>query len=201
MAPSTQNQALSALLFLYKEVLDRPLHERIAAIRAKRPKYVPTVLTLREVEKLLNEMAGPSKLVAQVLYGSGLRIGECLMLRVQNMDFENGWIVVAGGKGGRGRVTVLPKSLIPALKEHLEIIRALHETDLQAGLGSVVLPRTRITSRIEVPAATFDGSSSFHRPMYSMMPRRASPVGGISIRPRSAGSSAWPQERLASTSA
>jgi integron integrase len=143
VSPSTQNQALCAIVFLYKAVLDRPLQERISAVRAKRPRHLPTVLGVGEVERLLKQMTGTPRLVAQMLYGSGLRVNECLMLRVQHLDFENRWVVVVGGKGGKGgkdRVTVLPRSLVPSLKAQLTMVKQLHEKDLRSGLGAVILP-------------------------------------------------------------
>lgn len=140
VSASTQNQALSALLFLYGAVLDKPLKERIHAARARRPKHLPTVLSVDEVGRLVGAMTGTPRLIVQLLYGSGLRVNECLSLRLQNLDFANGWITVVGGKGAKDRVTLLPKSLVAALEQHVALVEELHKRDLKEGLGAVILP-------------------------------------------------------------
>jgi integron integrase len=136
VAASTQNQALSALLFLYREVLHQDLGS-IDALRAKRPRRLPTVLTREETLRLIGCLSGTHQLMAKLLYGSGLRLMDCLRLRVKDLDFERRAIIVRDGKGGQDRVTVLPDSLIPALQEHLQRVKALHEHDLTQGYGSV----------------------------------------------------------------
>jgi integron integrase len=140
VAAATQNQALSALLFLYKEVLAAPLPWLNELDRAKRPARVPTVLTREEVHRLLARMRGSKWLMASLLYGAGLRLRECLKLRVKDIDFGYGQIVVRDGKGAKDRVTMLPGALAEALKRHLERVRRLHERDLARGCGDVQLP-------------------------------------------------------------
>jgi integron integrase len=139
VAASTQNQALSALLFLYREVLHQDLGP-IDALRAKRPKRLPTVLTKEETLRLIGCLSGMHQLMAKLIYGSGLRLMECLRLRVKDLEFERRAIIVRDGKGAEDRVTVLPDSLIPLLQEHLQRVKAQHEQDLTQGYGSVYLP-------------------------------------------------------------
>ncbi len=139
VSASTQNQALSAILFLYREVLHRGV-EPVLPSSAKRPERLPTVLTHEEVLRLLNHLSGTHKLMAQLLYGSGLRLMECLRLRVKDVDFEYQTITVRDGKGEKDRVTPLPQSIIPDLKRQIQRVRLLHEEDLLAGAGEVYLP-------------------------------------------------------------
>jgi len=139
VAASTQNQALSALLFLYREVLHQDLGP-VDALRAKRPKRLPTVLTKEETLRLIACLSGTHQLMAKLIYGSGMRLMECLRLRVKDLEFERRAIIVRDGKGAQDRVTVLPDSLIPLLQEHLQRVRALHEQDLAQGYGTVYLP-------------------------------------------------------------
>jgi integron integrase len=139
VAASTQNQALSALLFLYREVLHRDLGP-VDALRARRPRRLPTVLTQEETRRLLGQLSGMYGLMARLLYGSGLRLMECLRLRVKDLEFERRAIVVRDGKGEQDRVTILPDSLIPMLEEHLMRVKRLHEEDLARGNGAVYLP-------------------------------------------------------------
>jgi integrase len=140
VAAATQNQALAALLFLYKEVLRQPLPWLDGIQRAKRPVRVPTVLSVAEVERLLGAMRGAKWLMASLLYGAGLRLRECLNLRVKDIDFDYRQIVVRDGKGGKDRVTMLPGSVIEPLRQHLARVRTLHERDLAGGHGDVELP-------------------------------------------------------------
>ena len=140
VAAATQNQALSALLFLYKEVLAQPLPWLDGLERAKRPARLPTVLTRSEVQRLLAAMQGTKWLMASLLYGAGLRLTECLKLRVKDIDFEYRQILVRDGKGAKDRVTMLPQSTIEPLKRQLAIAKAFHESDLAAGHGDVELP-------------------------------------------------------------
>jgi len=140
VAASTQNQAFSALLFLYREVLKKELDGPIDSMRAKRPKRLPTVLTKEETLKVISYLSGTHQLMAKLLYGSGLRLMECLRLRVKDLDFAHRAVIVRDGKGAEDRVTVLPDSLIPLLQEHLQRIKALHEQDLAQGHGSAYLP-------------------------------------------------------------
>lgn len=140
VAASTQNQALAALLFLYKEVLDLQLPQLNGIERAKRPQRLPTVLTVREVGAVLDRLDGTLGLMIRLLYGTGMRLMECVRLRVKDVDFEMRQITVRDGKGAKDRVTMLPARLAEPLKAHLEQVRALHRADLAAGLGAVWLP-------------------------------------------------------------
>lgn len=140
VAASTQNQALSALLFLYAHVLGRPLGDLGEIVRAKRPKRLPVVLTRVEVKATLNHLQGTHHLVSSLLYGSGLRLLEGLRLRVKDVEFSYSQIIVRDGKGQKDRVTVLPESLSEPLKRHLQKVKLLHEDDLDEGYGAVYLP-------------------------------------------------------------
>lgn len=140
VAASTQNQALSALLFLYKEVLQQEIGWLEGVERAKRPARLPVVLTREEVAKVLQHLHGTHRLMAELLYGSGLRLMECVRLRVKDVDFAYAHIVVRDGKGGKDRITMLPIHTAQRLERHLQKIKAQHEEDLEAGLGSVYLP-------------------------------------------------------------
>jgi integron integrase len=139
VAASTQNQALSALLFLYREVLHQEL-DSIDSVRARKPKHLPTVLTKSEARRVLNGMSGTPQLMAKLLYGSGLRALECARLRVKDIDFEQRLIVVRDGKGEKDRITMLPDNVVAPLQEHLARVRQLHAKDLADGYGAVYLP-------------------------------------------------------------
>lgn len=139
VAASTQNQAFSALLFLYREVLHQDLGP-VDALHAKKPKRLPTVLTKDEVHRVLNHLSGVNLLMARLLYGSGLRLMECLRLRVKDLDFAYRTVTVRDGKGEQDRVTILPESLIAPLQDHLRIVKRTHEEDLAKGYGAVYLP-------------------------------------------------------------
>jgi integron integrase len=140
VAASTQNQALAALLFLYREILEIKLPWLDSVVRAKRPKRLPVVLTKDEVERLLAHSDGTVGLFLRVLYGTGMRIMECATLRVKDIDFGARSITVRAGKGAKDRVTVLPDGVIEALRLHLQRIRAVHDDELAAGRGDVELP-------------------------------------------------------------
>ena len=140
VAAGTQNQALSALLFLYKEVLGRELAWLDGLERAKRPPRLPVVLTRAEVERLLAQLTGARWLLASLMYGSGLRVMECLRLRVKDVDLDYRQILVRDGKGEKDRVTMLPEKLVEPVRAHLERVRALHARDLREGYGEVHLP-------------------------------------------------------------
>ena len=140
VAASTQNQALNALLFLYKEVLQRELGFVGNALRVKRAPKVPVVLSPSEVRAILAQLQGQYRLMAQLLYGSGLRLLECVRLRVKDVDLHYLHITVRDPKGGRERKTMLPVSLAAPLREHLHRVKARHEQDLAEGFGSVYLP-------------------------------------------------------------
>jgi integron integrase len=139
VAASTQNQALNALLFLYREVLEQPLAE-IDAIRAKKPVKLPVVLSKEEVQRLLNAMEGTHQLMARLLYGTGMRLMEGIRLRVKDVDFGLNHILIRDGKGMKDRVTVLPGSLKEPLRDHLARVKLLHDSDLKDGFGCVCLP-------------------------------------------------------------
>ncbi|MGB9872428.1 MAG: integron integrase, partial [Anaerolineae bacterium] len=139
VSASTQNQALSALLFLYREVIHKEI-DPVLLPSAKRPKRLPTVLTRDEVLRLLDHLDGVYKLMAQLLYGSGLRLMEGLRLRVKDLDFTYCTITVRDGKGEKDRITLLPQSLVEPLRKHLEEVRRLHRQDLARGYGAVYLP-------------------------------------------------------------
>ena len=140
VSASTQNQALSALLFLYRHVLGREIGDLGEVVRARKPKRLPVVMTREEVKLVLEHMTGAKKLMAGLLYGAGLRLMECLQLRIQDLDFAGREILVRDGKGGKDRRTMLPKSLVPALREHVEQVRKVHDKDLSDGWGKVPLP-------------------------------------------------------------
>ena len=140
VSASTQNQAKAALLYLYKQVLGVDLPWLDEVVQAKRPRRLPVVLTPAEVRALLQHMDGTAGLVAELLYGTGMRLLEGLRLRVKDVEFARREIVVREGKGGKDRVTVLPENLMAPLQAQLQKARALHEKDLAAGLGRVYLP-------------------------------------------------------------
>lgn len=140
LSASSQTQALSALLFLYKEVLHRQLESVMPIPRAKQPVRLPVVLDRDEVRLLLARLVGPPRIAALLMYGSGLRLLEALHLRVKDLDFGIGEIVVRRAKGGKDRVTMLPGAAVPELKAHLERVRRVHQRDLAEGGGRVALP-------------------------------------------------------------
>lgn len=140
VARPTQLQAMSALLFLYRDVLGIKLGDVRSVLRSHTPARVPAVLTRDEVERVLAQLTGAMQIIGQLLYGAGLRLTECLMLRVKDLDLDGGEIRVRRGKGGKDRVTMLPQRVRPALVEHLGRVRALHVRDLARGHGHVSLP-------------------------------------------------------------
>jgi integron integrase len=139
VSASTQTQALSSLLFLYKHVLDAPLGE-LDVVRARKPKRLPVVLTRSEVRAVLEGMEGTNRLMASIMYGSGLRVSECQRLRVHDIDFGAGELAIRDGKGAKDRVTMLPDSLKEPLQVQLRTARNTHRLDLAAGWGRVQLP-------------------------------------------------------------
>ncbi|MEP7250518.1 MAG: integron integrase [Spartobacteria bacterium] len=140
VAASTQNQALSALLFLYQQVLDRKLDYLAGVERVKRPPKLPVVLTRQEAHAVIAHLPGDYRLMTELLYGSGLRLLECLRLRVKDIDFGYDQIMVRDGKGLRERRTLLPARLKRPLREHLERVRRIHQADVAQGAGDVYLP-------------------------------------------------------------
>jgi integron integrase len=140
VSASTQTQALSALLFLNRHVLGREVGQIGDLVRARTPRRLPVVLTQAEVKAVLDALQGDHRLMASLMYGAGLRLMECLRLRVLDLEFARGEIVVRDGKGGKDRVTMLPRTLTPALETHLTAARAVHQGDLADGWGRVELP-------------------------------------------------------------
>ena len=137
---STQNQALNGIVFLYREVLDLPLADDLAPARARRQPRLPVVLSRDEVQLLLAEMDGIYHLMARIMYGGGLRLMELLRLRVQDIDFGNGYITVRAGKGDKDRTTLLPQSVRDELARHLERVKHLFDRDVSEGAANVWLP-------------------------------------------------------------
>jgi integron integrase len=140
VSASTQNQALSAILFLYRHILHQEIQFPTDIVRAEKSRTLPTVLTHTEALAVINHLTGVTKLMTQILYGSGLRLMECIRLRVKDIDFGNRQIIVRDGKGEDDRVTILPDSLIPALRNQIQTVQRIHQTDLQDGFGEVYLP-------------------------------------------------------------
>ena len=140
VSASTQNQALSAITFLYRHVLNLELQFPADTIRPEKSKHLPVVLTAQEARAVINNMNGLPQLMTKLLYGSGLRIMECLRLRVKDIDFGNHQIVVREGKGEKDRFTLLPDSVVNDLQAHLLIVKAIHEKDLREGFGEASLP-------------------------------------------------------------
>jgi integron integrase len=140
VAASTQNQAFSALLFLYRQVLQIPLDDRIDALRARRSRYLPTVLTPEEAKAVIQQMSGVYRLLTLLLYGSGLRLREVLQLRVKDIDFTQRQLVIRDAKGGESRVTMLPDRAIKPLQYHLGLVQNIHQADLNEGYGATQLP-------------------------------------------------------------
>ena len=140
VSASTQNQAKAAILYLYKQVLGVDLPWLEDVVQAKTPRRLPVVLTATEVRTLLLHMQGTTGLIAQLLYGTGMRLLEALRLRVKDVEFARREIVIREGKGNKDRITVLPENLIQPLQQQLQKARALHEKDVEAGFGRVHLP-------------------------------------------------------------
>jgi len=139
VAPSTQNQALCAIVFLYKNIIKREIGD-LDVTWAKKPKRLPVVFTEQEVKSILTHLNGSKRLMAMLMYGAGLRLVECLSLRIKDIDFQYKQITVHNAKGAKDRVTMLPEAIVKPLKNHLQKVRKLHQKDLQEGYGSVYLP-------------------------------------------------------------
>jgi len=140
VSASTQNQALNAVLFLYREVLRKEIGYVNGVVRAKRPKRLPVVLTRQEVRSIVGLLDGPEWIMGMLLYGAGLRLMECLRLRVKDVDFARGEIRVRSGKGDKDRITMLPTAVNERLRRHLESVRKQYEADLKSGYSGVALP-------------------------------------------------------------
>ncbi|RLE36023.1 MAG: integron integrase [Acidobacteria bacterium] len=170
VSASTQNQALSAILFLYKHVLNQKLPWLDDVIRAKRPKRIPIVLSRSEITRLFVHLDGTPRLVAGLLYGSGLRLMEALRLRVHDLDFDYGQILIRDGKGGKDRHTVLPSGLIPDIKQHLVLVESIHHSDLERGEGQVKLP-SALARKYPTRATAWGWQWVFPSPTFSSDPR------------------------------
>ncbi len=140
VAASTQRQAMNALIFLYREVLHIPMEEHLAPIKAKRHRNLPVVMAQAEVQRVLAHMAGAHALMARLLYGGGLRLMECIRLRIKDIDFDKNKLFVRAGKGGKDRATLLPQSIGEELRAHLKKVETLHNQDLANGYGATFLP-------------------------------------------------------------
>lgn len=170
VAASTQNVALSALLFLYREVLGREMQFIDGIERAKRPLRIPVVLTREEVRRVLDRLTGNHRLMACLLYGTGMRLMECVRLRVKDIDFGYMQIIVRDGKGEKDRRTVLPSSLAELLKKQLAVAKALHEEDLKHGYGRVYLPYA-LERKYPNAASEWAWQWAFPAPKLSVDPR------------------------------
>ena len=140
VAASTQRQALNAIVFLYKKVLDIPVDKKLDPVRAKKHSRPPVVMVQSEVVNVLGHMQGIHLFMAKLLYGSGLRLMECVRLRVRDLDFERKLIYIRAAKGGKDRVTLFPESIHPLMKSQVEAVEKLHQEDLEHGYGEVYLP-------------------------------------------------------------
>lgn len=140
VSPSTQNQALNALLFLYEKVLHKKLGNLTNVARANRPKRLPVVFTQKEIEQIFSHLHGDHRLIAQLLYGSGLRLLEALRLRICDLDFEKNTITVRQGKGNKDRITMLPLAVKEQLQRQLQKVKLIHDQDCEEGFGEVHLP-------------------------------------------------------------
>ena len=137
---STQNQAFNAILFLFRNLFEVDLNDISGAVRAKSKKNLPVVLSVEEVKKLFKQVTGTRRMILELIYGCGLRVSELTRLRVMNLDFANGMLIVKDGKGGKDRAVPLPEKLIIPLEKHLEQVKAMHEADLKLGHGEVYVP-------------------------------------------------------------
>lgn len=173
VAAATQNQALAALLFLYKEVIAEPLPWLDEVVHAKRPVRRPSVLTAGEAHKLLAKMHGTKWLMGSLLYGAGLRLRECLNLRVKDVDFGYQQILVRDGKGGKDRITILPGQVVEPLQTHLARVKRLHERDVEEGYGDVELPDALMR---KYPRAQYEWAWKFVFPSYK---RSVDPRTGV----------------------
>ena len=141
VSASTQNQALAALLFYFRFILNTPVTELGSVIRAKKSERIPVVFSRDEVTRVIENLSGQKKLIAKLLYGTGMRLNEALSLRILDLDFDQNEIIIRHGKGDKDRHVMLPQKLIPELKEHIEKVRKLHNKDLADGWGAVTMPQ------------------------------------------------------------
>jgi len=140
VSSSTQNQALNAILYLYKNVIKKEIQFVDGLQYVKRIKHLPTVFTRSEAQKIINELEGVLQLFIKLLYGTGMRLSEGLSLRVKDIDFDQAQISVRDGKGEKDRITILPEKLIEPLQEHIKKVKNLHDKDLRDGFGATILP-------------------------------------------------------------
>jgi integron integrase len=140
VAAATQRQAFNAIIFLYRHVLDKPIEGQVEPVRAKKHTRPPVVMSKNEVQRVFTQMQGTHLLMAQMLYGSGLRLMECIRLRVQDLDLERSMVYVRAAKGGKDRTSLFPTSIQTDMQSHLEKVKRLHDTDLSLGYGEVYLP-------------------------------------------------------------
>lgn len=140
VSPPTQNQALNALVFFYRYVLEKEIGLYIEAVKAREQRRLPVVLSREEVERVLSQLKVPYYLICALMYGGGLRVSEVARFRIKNLDFNRGLLIIYSGKGDKDRVTVLPKKLIPELQDHLICVRKIYERDRKAGVTEVYLP-------------------------------------------------------------
>lgn len=140
VSPSTQNQALNAIVFFYRHVLDKNIDQELSAVRAKQRRHLPVVLTIREIQSIFDQLSGITKLMAMLIYGAGLRLQECLQLRVKDVDIEQNILIVRSGKGDKDRRTVLPEALKDNLIQHLSEIRSFYDQDRKNEIAGVWLP-------------------------------------------------------------
>ena len=170
VSASTQNQAMNALVFLYKKVLGQPLDQEIDAVRAERKLHVPVVLAREEVSRVIALLDGVPQLIVKLLYGSGLRILEAVRLRIKDVDFAMKQVTVRSGKGEKDRFTTLSATLIPLLQNHLQRVKTFHEQDLAQGHGAVYLP---YALERKYPGAARDWSWQYLFPARDLSPRPA----------------------------
>jgi integron integrase len=140
VSASTQRQALNAIIFLYRHVLHQPVEDQIEPVKAKRHSRPPVVLTKSEVQRIFAQMQGNHLLMAKLLYGAGLRLMECIRLRVKDLDFEKSLLYIHAAKGNKDRTTILPKSIHQEMRHQIEEVERIHKNDLESGFGSVYLP-------------------------------------------------------------
>lgn len=171
VAASTQNQAFSALLFLYRHVLNKDLTVDYKSLGASRPRHLPTVLTKEETQKVIDCLGSEYQLMAKLLYGSGLRVTECLRLRIKDIDFNFKTVAIYDGKGEKDRVTVLPESLIPQLKVQLERVRRIYESDRKAQLPGVSMPSQALARKYPNASREWPWQYLFPASAYSSEPR------------------------------
>ena len=170
VASSTQSQALNAIVFLYKKVLDLPIADDLAPIRSKKPVRLPVVLSIEEMSRLLAQMSGDNLLMARLMYGGGLRLMELVRLRVKDIDFDHGYIVVRDGKGGGDRTTLLGESVVDELKAHLVQVRQVYDQDFADGNANVYMPNALAKKYRNAPSS-WDWQYAFPSKKLSKDPR------------------------------